>query len=227
MTPKVIVVTALPGTGGAIAIGAAVAVVATSLEIVRRRGGVVVAELDRRQRRGPTLLASVAARRLEGTLRSAGMAAAARGAVCWMNPGAAGGEPLEELVTLLRSSDGEAGAVVACLPASRWRAALEDERLPISGGLLVARLPAQRALAALAVRELRAAGVRAKVLGKRPGAVAGRRAVAGLDPGGPTAAHARRLATALLGPRPARPLLSVPDANPAPSPGPSDPVEAA
>lgn len=206
MIPALVIAAALPDAGDAVASAAAVAVAATSLEPLSARGGVVVAELGEERRRGPTMLASAAARHLEAALRESETIAAARGSVCWAHPDAAGEDPLAGLRTLVRELGGEAGAVVACLPTGLWRPALEDERLRVSGGLLAARLPRQRSVAALAVRELGAAGARARVVARPPGAVAGRRAIAGLDPGGSSAARARRLAAALLGPRPGRPL---------------------
>lgn len=212
MIPPLAIATALPGAGGAVPTAAALAVATASLDRFRDRGGVLVAEAGGERRRGPTMLASAAARQLEDVLRADGLAASARGALCWTHIEADGAEALAVLRALLRAAGERAAAGVVCLPPRLWRATLEDERLRVSGGLLRAELPAQRALAALAVRELIAADLRAKVVARAPGAVAGRRALAGLDPGGAAGERARRLARGLFGPRPARPISPLPGA---------------
>jgi hypothetical protein len=206
MTPRLVIATGLPSAGGDVATPAAVAVAAASLDRVRDRGGVLLVELGGERRRGPTMLASHAARRLEEELRGEGLAAAARGALCWVHADGVDDDPLAGLRVALRAARAEAAVAFACLPPKAWRPTLEDERLAIAGALLRAELPEQRSLAALAVRELGAAGIRAKVVARAPGAVASRRATAGLDPGGATAMRARRLAAALLAPRPPRPV---------------------
>jgi hypothetical protein len=206
MTPQLVIATGLPGAGGDVATAAAVAVAATSLDRVRDRGGVLLVEMGGERRRGPTMLASHGARRLEEELRGEGLAAAARGALCWVHAEGEDGDPLAGLRAALRAAHAEAAVAFACLPPHAWRPALEDERLWVAGALLRAELPEQRSLAALGVRELGAAGVRAKVVARGPGPVASRRALAGLDPGGATGGRARRLAAALLAPRPPRPV---------------------
>ncbi|HSI81881.1 MAG TPA: hypothetical protein VK919_14655 [Solirubrobacterales bacterium] len=212
MTPALVIATALPGAGGGAASAAALAVAAASLDRFRGRGGVLVVELGGDRRRGPTMLASAPARRLEDALRAEDLAAAARGAICWAHCTGVRGEALSGLRIALRAARDVAAAAVALLPPDLWRPVLEDERLRVRGGLLRAELPAQRSLAALAVRELVAAGLRAKVAATAPGTVAGRRALAGLDPGGAAGERARRLARGLFGPRPAGPVTPLPGA---------------
>jgi len=211
MNPALAIATALPGAGGGVAAAAAVAVATASLERVRRRGAVLLVEVGGERRRGPTMLAAASARELEATLRAEGLEASARGALCWVHSGA-DGDSLAGLRAALRAAGEPAGAAIAWLPAPLWRPALEDDRLRISGALLRADLPRQRALAALAVREVAAAGARPKVAARAPGAVAARRALAGLDPGGAAGERARRLARGLFGPRPARPIAPLPGA---------------
>jgi hypothetical protein len=217
MTPRLVIATGLPNAGGEVAAAAAVAVAAASLDRVRERGGVLLVELGGERRRGPTMLASQGARRLEEELRGEGLAAAARGALCWVHAERADDDPLAGLRAALRAARPEAAAAFTCLPSQAWRGALEDERLSVAGALLRAELPEQRPLAALAVRELIAAGVRAKVVARAPGAIASRRAIAGLDPGGATGARARRLAGVLLGPRPPRPIAPLASVEAAPT----------
>jgi len=205
VTPRLVIATGLPGTGGEVATAAAVAVAAAGLDQGGERAALLV-EAAGDRRRGPTMLASQGARRLEEALRGEGLEAAARGALCWLRLDADGEDPLAGLRGAVGAAGGGARAAIAVLPPPLWRPALEDERLRVAGGLLRATLPDQRSLAALAVRELGAAGARARIVGKAPGVVAARRAVAGLDPGGATGVRARRLAAGLLAPRPARPV---------------------
>src|SRR5919108_269537 len=112
--------------------------------------------------RGPTMLASAAAGRLEEALREAGAGrAAARGRLCWL--GLPGGE--EGLGELARALDAApAGSLaLAHLPARLWPLAVETPALGARAGLLRADLPGDRALAALAVKELRERSLRARI----------------------------------------------------------------
>ena len=209
MTARLVIATALRGGAGGIATCAAVAVVQGARSDAGGSSGVVLVEVGAARRRGASLLASSVARRLETDLRAAELDASARGALCWVGVPAGHPQPLAELGAVLRAAGDVAGAAFALLPPELWRAALEDERLRIAGGLICAHLPAQRPLAALAVRELVAAGARARVVARPPGAVASRRALAGLDPGGATGERARRLVGGLLAPRPRDPVAGV------------------
>ena len=85
-----------------------------------------------------------------------------------------------------------------CLSPADLRGVLGDQRLGVAGVLLRAELPRQRPLAALAARELLAAGLRTRIVTKPAGRVASRRALAGIDPGGDVSRRAGRLARGLL-----------------------------
>ena len=91
-----------------------------------------------------------------------------------------------------------ARTAVVCLSPADLRGALGDQRLGVAGVLLRAELPRQRPLAALAARELLAAGLRTRIVTKPAGRVASRRALAGIDPGGDVSRRAGRLARGLL-----------------------------
>lgn len=157
----------------------------------------LLAELgEQPRRRATTVLAAPAARELERTLREAGALASARGHLCHLalEPGPEATAALAALVDL-----GSADAVVVSLPAADWVRALDCERLRPGGGLLLANLPADRSLAALAVSDLRRRRLAARVATRAPGLLAARRGLAGIRPGGSASERAGRLARALLG----------------------------
>jgi hypothetical protein len=176
---------------------------ALGVAVARRSGeGVLVVEVnDEERRRRPTLLASDAARDLEQAVRGApgGSRAVARGAVCWLKP-AAGGEdgadPLAAVAELLAHPLPCVLAVVH-LPPGLWAEALDRPDLGASGGLVRADLGAERELAALAVAELRARGMAARVAKSAQGPVAARRSLAGLEAGGEATRRAERAARML------------------------------
>jgi D-alanyl-D-alanine carboxypeptidase/Putative Flp pilus-assembly TadE/G-like len=206
--PRLILATELPGAREGLATAAAVAVaLATAADAERRagagaRGAVLLAEGGAGQSRGPTMLASDSSRSLEQRLRDADLEAAARGRLVWVPLGTE--EWLERLGLALDAAGPERAALVH-LPPTGIRVALESDSLAPSAALVRAELPAQRALAALAVAELRAAGLRVRVAPRAPGRVAARRALAGVDPGGETSRRATGLARGLAGgsgPRP-------------------------
>lgn len=162
----------------------------------------VLAEMRAEPRRRPaTLLCSPAARRMETALRDAGLMASARGRVCHLSVGDANAE-LDELAAALYLCG--AGVAVVQLPGSMWIPALESALGP-AGGALVADPGSERALAALAVGELRARGLRARVETDPPGMLAARRALAGIRPGGEASLRAARIAAALIGRRESSP----------------------
>ena len=199
MTP-VILAGELPDSGGGIASAAAVAVALSSAPESPDdgEGAAVVVEVGGRVRRGPTMLASERARGLERTLRGAGFDAAARGRLVWVALEHEAGEAgwRERLHACVEAS-AAARAVVVFAPVELWRPALADSSLEISAALLRAELPEQRALAALAARELRADGLRVRITARAPGRVASRRALAGIDPGGEAGRRAARIARGL------------------------------
>jgi hypothetical protein len=183
----------LPGAGGGLAAAASVAVMLAAPSAESR--AVLMIETRAERRRGPTMLASEAARRLERSLSAAGVPAAARGRLCWVSLN--GENPLDGVAAAVSAAQ-EARAAVVHLTAAAWRAALGSEEVPVTAGLLTADLPRQRSLAALAVRELRAAGAAARVASRALGPVASRRVASGLDPGGETSVRAARLARGLV-----------------------------
>jgi hypothetical protein len=204
--PRLILSSELPGATGGLATAAAVAVELTKGDADRsngRDGAVLLAELGGERGHGPTMLAADSARQLERRLREAGLAAAARGRVAWLRL------ERDDWLQRLRLGLDAAGtlrAVLVHLPPAGFRAALESETPAAAAALLRADLPAQRPLAALAVAELGAAGLRVRIASRPPGRVAARRALAGIDPGGDTSRRAVRLARGLAGrPRPQRP----------------------
>jgi len=212
-----VLATELPRAGGGRELAAAAA---TALAAGRQ---VVLADLGGAPKR-PTLLASAEARALEDALRARGHGAAARGRICWL--ALPGGEAGAEALAGLREL-GLADLIVAYVPPSLWAEALDRLDPGPDGALLRAELPAQRALAALAVAELRERGVPAQVAKRGPGLVAARRAAAGIEPGGPAGAAARRLTRRLLGRGSAGRGGSrdgaAPPARAAPSPAPAPP----
>ncbi len=205
--PPVVLAGELPGADGGIACAAAVAVAiasaADTADVAGGDGTVCVLELGTRSRRGPTMLASEGARELERRLGDAGVTASARGRLAWVALGdaptgdPAGLEPLRRQIRIAVDEAASARAVVIFAPVELWSALLADRSLGITAAHLRAALPAQRALASLAVRELHAAGLRVRVSGRAPGRVASRRALAGIEPGGELGRRAGRLAAGL------------------------------
>jgi hypothetical protein len=193
----VILTTAIGSSGGAASLAAAVGVA-----VAGRSGGGAVLLIDVEppsRRRGPTVLASDSARELEDRVRGLGgpfAGAAARGHLCYLALPAAE-DPLAPVADLLER-ELPAAAVIVHVPGRLWPRAVADPRLRARSGLMRADLPADRALAALAVRELHDRGLRAKVVSRPLGRVASRRALAGVEPGGAASGRAARLARGLL-----------------------------
>ncbi len=199
----VILAAELPGArGGGLAWAAAVAVAfareADAARAAGDDGAVLLVEIGGQRARGPTMLAADGARELERELRAAGFEAAARGRLAWLRLAADEGW-VERVGEALELCAGVRAAVVA-VPPDLLREVLDDGRLAPAAVLLRAELPRQRPLAALAVSELRAAGVRARIASRPAGRVATRRALAGIDPGGEVSRRSARLARGLLGP---------------------------
>ncbi len=198
--PAVVLAGELPDAGGGLAWAAAVAVALARegdvAPIAGDDGAVVLVEVGSGRARGPTMLAADAARELERDLREAGFEAAARGRLAWVRLEAEDGwiDRLRAVIELCRG----ARTAVVCLSPADLRGALGDQRLGVAGVLLRAELPRQRPLAALAARELLAAGLRTRIVTKPAGRVASRRALAGIDPGGDVSRRAGRLARGLL-----------------------------
>jgi len=181
------------GRRGSLALAAAVAVEAAAATGART---LLVEVGEDARRKGATLLSSPAARELEDSLRAVGLPGAARGHLCHLALGT-DDEPLEALGATI--TEGEAEIAVAHLPAALWVPALDSDEVGALGGLLVVELPRERSLAALAVDQLRARGLGAKVASATPSPFAARRALAGTRPGGRPSSLAGRIAAGLLG----------------------------
>ena len=189
--PRLVLVSELPGAAGGPPTAAALAVACATGD----GQPVALIEVGGR-RRGPTMLASSSARSLEERMRAAGRDCRARGRLASVPVAVAEGWD-EELVATLALL-GQTESAVVSLPPALLRQVLARPELGVEGVLLCAELPRQRALAALAVAELRATGVAVKVAQRAPGRVGARRALAGIDPGGDASPRAARLAAALL-----------------------------
>ena len=193
MTPAVVLVSGSPFGGSSLPLAAALAVEAAQTS----SGPALLAELAAEpRRRAPTLFAAPAARGLEATLREAGLRAAARGHLCHL-AAPASAEGLAELAGAASAST----VCVARVPGGLWTLALDYGELEIRGGLVLVELPRERPLAALAAAELRDRGLRARVASRPLPALATRRALAGIRPGGSAGARLARLAQGLLLPR--------------------------
>jgi hypothetical protein len=190
--PPVLLVTATPGARGSEALAAALAVAAAG----EQRAAIVVELAAAPRPRRPTLLASPAARRAEAALGGTGAGAAARGLVCSYAAGQ-GDEGLQLAAEALAAVP-ECCAWVIHLERDLWQPALEHPGLRASAALIRAELPRDRALASLAVRDLRARGLRVRIAKRPPGWAAGRRALAGVRIGGADEARLRRWTRTLL-----------------------------
>jgi hypothetical protein len=179
------------GRGGrALPLAAAIAVEAA----IDRDEPVLLADLTAEPRpRSATLLASPGARELEGYLKEAGLAGSARGHLCHLAVGA----DLDGLAGLEAAAALAGGLTVAHLPSALWAPALERPSLEPGAGVLLAELPRERSLAALAVAELRRRGLTARVISRPLPALAARRALAGVRPGRSAGPRLGRLARGL------------------------------
>jgi D-alanyl-D-alanine carboxypeptidase len=191
VAPRLVLASESPGGRGGIATCAAVAVALAA----ESTGAVLIAEIGAERPRRPTMLASEAARSLEAALGAAGFpSAAARGRVCWLGlPDKGWHDELQRALAL----EGGAEVVVAFVPGELWNEAVSRSTPIPAAALLRADPPAERALCALAFRELTERGIRTRIATRALGPVAARRALAGLDPGGAASRHAARLATGL------------------------------
>jgi hypothetical protein len=176
---------------------AVAATVAVEAGDATRSASVLLAELaSEPRRRAATLLCSPGAREIEAFLRGGGLAAAARGRFCHLCLDDEE-ESLDQLAAALPGC--RAGLAVVQVPGDLWVRALES-RLEPSGGILVADAVSERSMAALAVGELRDRALAVRVETRAPSALAARRALAGVRPGGAASARAARIARALVGP---------------------------
>ena len=148
----------------------------------------------------PTLIASAAAQKLEERLRAHLPEArvAARGQVCHLAVAVdrEGLDAAAAAVDVARDSQ-----AVLHLPPQLLQEALTTSALRPTGVLLRADLPADRALVALAARDLLDRGLTVGVLKRRLGWVAERRALFGVLPAGSPGGLPERLSRRLCGGR--------------------------
>jgi hypothetical protein len=175
MSGRVVLVTAAGDASGSRAAAAALACAGSDAD----RPGLLI-DLGGRSPR-PTLIASTGARELEGRLSAhlPQLRAASRGRTCHLTV------PDEEgALKLVRAALPLARDSVAAvhLQPARLQSLLAEESIRLTGAILRADLASDRALTALAVRDLLGHGLRIKVL-KRPLAwVPARRALFGVLP---------------------------------------------
>lgn len=148
------------------------------------------------RRRRPTLLVSPAARRCEAALGGPAAGAAARGLLCHL---ASGGEDGLDHAAEAIAQLPVPGRCVLTVEGAQWQRALDHPRLHPAAAVIRAELPRDRALAALAVRDLRRRGLPVRVASRPLGWSAARRALAGIRFGGAEEARLRRWAALLLG----------------------------
>ncbi|HEX5990912.1 MAG TPA: hypothetical protein VFY75_11950 [Solirubrobacterales bacterium] len=148
----------------------------------------------------PTLIASAAAQKLEERLRARLPEArvAARGQVCHLAVGA-DGDGLQDAAAAVDVARGV--TAVLHLPPQLLQQALGESRLRPTGVLLRADLPDDRALVALAARDLLGRGLAVGVVKHRLGWVAERRAHFGVLPVGSPGGLPERLVRRLGGGR--------------------------
>jgi hypothetical protein len=174
----VILVTTVGVARGCKAAAAALAGVASGPD----RAALLI-ELDGGRASRPSLIATAAARNLEQRLAAhlpdAGVAS--RGQACHLKlpAKAAGIEGIAAALPLVRESVG-----IVHLPPRLLRPILDDTRIRPTAALLRADLAGDRALTALAVRDLMARGLGVIVLKRPLGWLAARQALLGAPPGG-------------------------------------------
>lgn len=179
MSGAVVIVTAVGAASGSKAAAAALACAGPDPD----RPGLLIDVAGRSPR--PTLVASAGARELEERLavHLPRLRAASRGQACHL---AVPNEPeafesVRAALPLVRDS-----VAVIHLPPARLQEALAEAGIRLTGAMLRADLDEDRALTALAVRDLAGRGLRTKVVKHALGWVPARRALFGvLSPGAP------------------------------------------
>ncbi|MCO5326467.1 MAG: transglycosylase SLT domain-containing protein [Solirubrobacterales bacterium] len=192
---RLIACTTAGDAAGADTVAAAVAVAATTTDPGAE--GALILDLRRSPRppRG-TLLASTAARRLEGAAATLDLRAAARGRVCFAVPGDAGSDAAS-VVARLGEPEIPAPLVMCVCDPVHFRAVLAAAPGGGRAALVRAAPGSERSLLALLVGELLDERIPVKAWTCPIGAIPGRRALAGLEPGGETGRRAARFAAAL------------------------------
>lgn len=175
MSEKAILVAAVGAASGSKAAAAALACAGSEPD----RPGLLIDFGGRLPR--PTLVASFGARDLEERLavHLPRLRAASRGQICHLAvaDGPEGFESVRAALPLARDS-----VAIIHLSPSRLQEALADAGIRGTGAMLRADLGEDRALAALAVRDLIARGLRTRVLKRQLAWVAARRALFGVLP---------------------------------------------
>jgi hypothetical protein len=151
----------------------------------------LLVELDAGRPPRPSLVATSAARELEErlTVHLPAVGVASRGNICLLrlSPDADGIEQIPAALPLVRDA-----AAIVHLPPALLQPVLAQPRIDPTGALLRADLDQDRALAALAVRDLIARGLHVAVLGRPLAWLAARRALLGALPAdGPLPARLR------------------------------------
>lgn len=150
----------------------------------------LLVDLDEGRAPRPTLIATAGARGLEERLAAhlSDAAIASRGRICHLKlpPEHESIEPLVAALPLTRES-----AAVVHLPPVLLRTALGDARIRATGALLRADLTEDRALTALAVRDLMAEGLQVRVVKRQLGLLAAGAAQLGALPTGPQGLFSR------------------------------------
>jgi hypothetical protein len=189
---RVVLVAAVGEAGGSRAAAAALACAGSDPD----RPGLLIDVGGRPPR--PTLVASAGARELEERLAAhlPGHRSASRGQTCHL---AVGDDPLD--LDAIRAALPLARESVAAihLPPALLRPMLAELGIEISAALLRADLDADRALAALAVRDLSRRGIRVRFLGRPLAWVPARRALFGLLPPDAPGGLPPRLTAGILG----------------------------
>lgn len=191
-TGPTILVTRVGAATGSRAVAAVLACVASETD----RAALLVDFDDARAPRS-TLVSTAGARELEERLVAhlPDVAVASRGRICSLklSPDGAGIERLAAALPLVREAAG-----VVHLPPDLLHPILEERRVRATGALLRADLPGDRALTALAVRNLIALRLRVAVLKRPPGWLAARAGLLGALPTAWDATLPTRLSERLL-----------------------------
>ncbi len=175
-TSQIVLVTRVGAASGSRAAAAALACAGSAPD----SAGLLI-DLDEGRPPRPSLVATAAARELEERLAvhlpEAGVAS--RGGICLLKP-EPGADGIGRVVAALPLARG--AAAVVHLPPALLQAALAEPRVQPTAALLRADLGTDRALIALAVRDLLARDIRVAVLKRPLGWLAARRALLGALP---------------------------------------------
>lgn len=183
--------TSLPGGSGPVVLvtqagtasGSRPAAAALACAASEPERAALLIDLDGGRAPRPSLIATAGARALEERLAAhlPAAAIASRGQICVLKlpPDTAAIEQVAAALPLVRETAG----VVHVQPAL-LRPLLEETRISPTAALLRADLAADRALTALAARDLIAQGLRVAVLKREPGWLVGRAALFGALPAG-------------------------------------------